>query len=112
MINKGMMSSNTDDWATPSTFFYEIDKEFNFTLDVCASNDNAKCYKWFTKERDGLRQYWGLDRCWMNPPYGREIGKWVKKAAESGALVVGLLPARTDTKWFTITSMAKQKSAL
>ena len=99
MINKGMMSSNTDMWATPQATFDALNKEFNFVIDVCATPENAKCAIYFTKEQDGLKQEW-VGVCWMNPPYGREIGKWVKKAAESNALIVGLLPARTDTKWF------------
>lgn len=71
-------------------------------LDVCATPENAKCDAFITKEMDGLKQYW-LGTCWMNPPYGRQIGKWVEKAyVESlcGNTVVCLLPARTDTRWF------------
>lgn len=102
MLTAGMFSSNTDLWATPQSFFDELDKEFHFDVDVCADETNHKCQKYFTKEMDGLSQDWkGI--CWMNPPYGREIGKWVKKAYESmkhGATVVCLLPSRTDTKWF------------
>lgn len=99
MINKGMMTSNTDLWATPQYFFDCLNEEFGFTLDVCANKDNAKCDKYYTKEQDGLAQRWE-GNCWMNPPYGREIGKWCERAFNSGVLVVGLLPARTDTKWF------------
>lgn len=96
-----MRSSATDDWATPPEFFAKLDAEFFFDVDVCASNSNAKCPIFFSKEDDGLEQDWAdYSCCFMNPPYGREIGKWVKKAAESGTEVVGLLPARTDTKWF------------
>lgn len=97
-----MMTSNTDMWATPQDFFDKLNKEFNFQLDVCAVSKNAKCDKYFSPEVDGLNQEWeGV--CWMNPPYGRAIGKWVKKAYESslnGATVVCLLPSRTDTKWW------------
>lgn len=97
-----MFSSETDLWSTPQDFFDSVSKEFQFNLDVCASKENAKCDKYYTKEDDGLKQQWhGI--CWMNPPYGRVIGKWVQKAYESsqkGTVVVGLLPARTDTKWF------------
>ena len=99
MINTGMMTSNTDQWSTPQAFFDGLNAEFGFTVDVCALPENAKCAKYYTPEMDGLAQKWG-GACWMNPPYGREIGKWVKKAAEAGTLVVGLLPARTDTMWF------------
>ncbi len=94
-----MFSSKTDAWATPQRFFDELDKEFHFTCDVCATAENTKCKKFYTPEQNGLNQEW-TGVCYMNPPYGREIGKWVKKAAESKATVVCLLPARTDTKWF------------
>lgn len=95
-------SSKTDLWSTPQDFFDELNKEFGFTLDVCATHDNAKCQTYYTIDQDGLAQEWeGV--CWMNPPYGREIGKWMEKAYESslnGATVVCLVPARTDTKWW------------
>ena len=99
MITHGLFSSVTDMWETPQNFFDELDKEFHFSCDVCAIEENAKCAKFYTPEQDGLKQTWG-GVCWMNPPYGREIGKWVKKASESNATVVCLLPARTDTRWF------------
>lgn len=103
MINKGLFTSNTPEWETPQDLFDELSKEFNFVLDVCATKDNAKCLNYIDKERDGLIQDWnwasGGGWTWMNPPYGREIGAWVRKASESGK-VVALLPARTDTKWF------------
>lgn len=94
-----MFSSKTDMWETPAAFFRALDAEFHFTLDVCAVPENAKCRAFFTPEQDGLSQNW-VGRCWCNPPYGREIGKWVKKAAEAECTVVMLLPARTDTAWF------------
>ena len=95
-------SSKTDQWATPQYFFDNYNAVYKFNVDVCASPENAKCKKYYTAKDDGLKMAW-KGRCWMNPPYGREIGKWVKKAYESsksGATVVCLLPARTDTKWF------------
>lgn len=95
-----MFSSKTDLWATPQSFFDKMNGEFNFDLDTCAIPENAKCERYFTPEIDGLSQSWGGYTAWCNPPYGREISKWVKKAAESKALVVMLLPARTDTAWF------------
>ncbi|WP_144460407.1 DNA N-6-adenine-methyltransferase [Siminovitchia fortis] len=101
-INNGLFTSNTDMWATPQDFFDKLNAEFNFELDVCATEDNAKCSKYYSPEEDGLQQEW-KGMCWMNPPYGRVIGDWVKKAYESslkGATVVCLLPARTDTKWW------------
>lgn len=101
-------SSQTDLWETPQWLFDQLNKEHGFTLDVCAVPENAKCAKFFTPEDDGLSQDWKDNICWMNPPYGREIGKWVKKAYEAtlpdwqhmGAKVVCLLPARTDTRWW------------
>ncbi|HEX6700893.1 MAG TPA: DNA N-6-adenine-methyltransferase [Gaiellaceae bacterium] len=96
-------SSGRDDWPTPQAFFDRLDAEFNFTLDVCASEANAKCSRFFTQRENGLDQPWGRERCWMNPPYGAPIKAWLAKALEaslSGALVVCLLPARTDTRWW------------
>lgn len=95
-------SSKTDDWATPQDLFDKLDAQYHFDWDVCASVENSKCVKFYTREQDGLKQTWN-SVCWMNPPYGREIGKWVAKAYESslqGTTVVCLLPSRTDTKWF------------
>lgn len=94
-----MFSSKTDMWETPQDFFNKLNKEFNFDVDVCATKENAKCKKFYTLEENGLQQTW-TGTCWMNPPYGIEISKWVKKASESKATVVCLLPARTDTRWF------------
>lgn len=92
----------TDDWSTPQDTFDVLNKEFNFTLDVCATQDNTKCDKFYSPEQDGLSQEWrGV--CWMNPPYGRQIKFWMAKAYTSsleGATVVCLVPARTDTAWW------------
>jgi hypothetical protein len=88
MINKGLFTSNTDVWSTPPDFYKKLDEEFHFDFDPCPLNPTF----------DGLGVKWG--RCnYMNPPYGREIGKWVKKASEN-KMTVCLLPARTDTRWF------------
>lgn len=99
-----MFSSRTDDWATPQDFFDELDREFHFTLDAAADVTNHKCAMFYDKSTDGLSQSWQLGGVtWCNPPYGKEIGKWVRKAYEEsqmGAKVVMLLPARTDTRWF------------
>ncbi len=96
-------SSATDLWATPQAFYDALHAEFGFETDVCALPDNAKCPRYFTPAQDGLQQAWtGI--CWMNPPYGRTIAQWVRKAYESamggGATIVCLLPARTDTAWW------------
>ncbi len=102
MLTSGLTSSNTDQWATPQYLFDILDREFHFTLDVCADETNHKCERYFTKEQDGLLQKWeGV--CWMNPPYGKTIGRWMEKArlsARGGAVVVCLIPARTDTRWW------------
>lgn len=103
MINAGLLSSSTDQWATPRAFFDQWDARFRFELDVCADAGNAKCRRYFSADDDGLAQEWAPFRCWMNPPYGREIGRWMQKALEEsrrGALVVCLVPARTDTAWW------------
>lgn len=104
MNTKLMFSSNTGEWSTPILFFKELDEEFHFDLDASASRENAKCKRYFTKEDDGLIQKW-TGRVFVNPVYGREIGKWVKKASDSVRegdceTVVMLLPSRTDTRYF------------
>lgn len=99
-------SSERQDWATPWPFFRQIDEKYGpCELDVCALPETAKCEKYFTPSEDGLIQSWpGV--CWMNPPYGREIAKWVCKAWQevhllnNAARVICLLPARTDTRWW------------
>lgn len=96
-------SSATDQWATPRDFFALLDATYRFELDVCADAGNATCRRYFNEQDDGLRQEWAPNRCWMNPPYGREIGRWMRKAMEEsrkGATVVCLVPARTDTAWW------------
>ena len=104
MITSGMFTSRTDEWATPSKTFQELDAEFHFTLDPCASAENHKCARYFTKEQDGLAQNWGGQIVFCNPPYGRAIAAWVRKCAEEsrkpGTQVVALIPARTDTAYF------------
>jgi phage N-6-adenine-methyltransferase len=103
-------SSATDLWSTPQDFFDKQDAIYGFTLDVCATAANAKCVRYFTEFDDGLAQPWqGV--CWMNPPYGRAIGLWMRKAHEShltGATVVCLVPSRTDTRWWHDYAMKGQ----
>jgi len=99
MISDVLFSSKTEMWETPQWLFDELNDEFHFDLDCCAVPENAKCKRYFTPEQDGLAQEW-TGTVWCNPPYGREIGKWCKKASESACTVVMLVPARTDTKWF------------
>lgn len=103
MLNSGLFTSNTDLWSTPQAFFDKYNEQYHFTLDVCATDENAKCEQYYTKEIDGLKQEW-FGVCWMNPPYGRDIKHWIRKAYESSiknnATVVCLIPARTDTSWW------------
>lgn len=82
MMTTGMYTSNTPEWGTPQDFFDELNKEFKFTLDPCSTKENAKCKRFFTKEDDGLSKEW-TGRVFMNPPYGRGIGAWIKKAYDS-----------------------------
>lgn len=103
MNQQVLFSTQSDLWETPKPFFDRLNDEFHFELDVCANPQNAKCSRFYTLLDDGLSMPWkGV--VWCNPPYGRSVGKWVSKAADSalcdGATVVMLLPARTDTQWF------------
>lgn len=98
-----MYSSKSDEWATPQSFFDELDSEFHFDLDAAASEENHKCSRYFTMQDDGLTQNWGGCRVFCNPPYS-QIEKWAAKAfyetKQDNTLVVLLIPARTDTKYF------------
>lgn len=100
-INK-RFESKTTEWETPDTIFKPLDNEFHFTLDVCANESNKKCNNYFSKNDDSLKQIWkGI--CWMNPPYGNQLKRWVKKAYEEslkGTVVVCLLPVRTNTVYW------------
>ncbi|MCE4993003.1 DNA N-6-adenine-methyltransferase [Staphylococcus haemolyticus] len=96
-------SSKSNEWTTPQYLFDELNREYHFTLDPCATYENAKCEKYFTEKENGLLQDWSDDVVFMNPPYGREIKHWIKKAYEeslNGAIVVCLIPARTDTTYW------------
>jgi len=99
-----MFSSKTGEWETPQDLFDSLNEEFNFTLDPCATDENHKCEKYYTAKENGLRQSWKNENIFMNPPYGREIKDWIRKAyteaLSPNTLCVCLLPSRTDTKWF------------
>jgi phage N-6-adenine-methyltransferase len=102
-ISAALYSSRTEDWPTPQLFYDQLNEEFDFTLDPCATRQNAKCRTFFTKIHDGLRSDWGTHRVFCNPPYGRTMREWTRKcfdASRKGALVVLLAHARTDTRWF------------
>lgn len=102
-MNPVHFSSASDEWATPRDFFAKLDARWHFTLDPCATAGNAVCAQFYTRADDGLAQPW-RGTVFLNPPYGRGIGKWVEKACRSAlegdATVVCLLPARTDTSWW------------
>ncbi|MCK9526850.1 MAG: phage N-6-adenine-methyltransferase [Limnochordia bacterium] len=94
MVSKVLFSSMSPSYATPEWLFRELDNEFNFNYDPCPISDNAI---------DGLLTEWGT-RTFCNPPYGRNIGKWIMKgyqeSRENGKLVVFLIASRTDTRWW------------
>lgn len=97
-----LFSAKTVEWGTPIAAFMALDAEFNFTLDVCATPENTKCKRFYTEQDNGLIQEW-TGSVWCNPPYGRAIKMWVRKAYESalnGATVVMLIPSRTGTSWW------------
>lgn len=100
-MDRILFSSQTDMWATPQDLFDELNEEFHFDLDPCATHENAKCAMYFTPEVDGLLQDWGGHTVFCNPPYGRVIGDWVRKcyieAQKPNTTVVMLIPSRTDT---------------
>lgn len=104
-----LQPGKTCEWATPQDLFDKLNAEFHFTLDPCATPENAKCAKFYTKEQDGLTKNGGGQTVFCNPPYGREIAKWLKKASEEEAITVMLIPARTDTKWFHDYIYGKQE---
>ena len=111
MVSDTLFSSDKMDWETPQAVFDLLDQEFHFTLDACASAENAKCAQYYTVSDDALKQFWP-GRVWCNPPYGRDIGDWVRKAFQEslrGSTVVLLIPARTDTAyWHTYVMRAAE----
>lgn len=98
-----MFSSKSAEWETPKWLFDKLDAEFNFTLDPCSTDENHLCDKYYTIKDNGLAQDWSGEVVFVNPPYGRAIGKWVKKCHDeyvnNGTTIVMLIPARTDTTW-------------
>ncbi len=105
-FNSGLKSSKTDKWETPQALFDQLDAEFRFNLDACADETNHKCPLYFDRAQDGLAQSWAGYRVWCNPPYGRAVGDWVKKAyletrdGVLGTVCVMLVASRTDTQWW------------
>ena len=103
-MTKGLTSTGNIVAETPKYLFDRISSIFNFSLDACALPENAKCESYYTPKDDGLSKPW-RGGVWCNPPYGREISSWVKKAYEESqkeynSFVLMLLPARTDTRWW------------
>lgn len=100
---KGCFSHESDEWETPKDFYEQINEEFSFNLDPCATEANHKCELYYTAEEDGLSKNWGGRRVFCNPPYS-QIAKWVEKCYEEGrkenTLVALLIPSRTDTRYF------------
>lgn len=104
-FDNNRFASKSVEYETPTNLFNPLNEEFGFTLDVCCTIENTKVKKkFYTLEDDGLKQDWSAEVCWMNPPYGREMIAWLNKAKreseESDAVVVALIPARTNTKWW------------
>ena len=104
-MNAALLSSKKMGYCTPQGFFDQLDTEFHFALDAAATDKSAKCPVYYTPETDGLKSPWNISggAVFCNPPYGREIGKWVRKAyeeAQHGTTIVLLIPARTDTTYF------------
>ena len=101
---KVMFSSKTAEWTTPQAFYDRLNQEFNFTLDPCCTDETATCSTYYTEADDGLTQPWAGHSVFMNPPYGRSIKDWIRKAYEESrkpnTVVVALIPARTDTRYW------------
>lgn len=96
-------SSKSNEWYTPPEIFDYLNKKYNFTLDPCATDENHKCSKYYTISDNGLSKSWENEVVFCNPPYGKEIKDWVEKSyveSKKGAIVVMLIPARTDTKYW------------
>ena len=103
MVSKALFSHKSDEWATPKALFDELNNEFDFTLDPCATDGNHLCDKYYTIHDDGLKHDWKGERVFCNPPYSK-ISDWCEKAfyesKSEGTIVVMLMPSRTDTKYF------------
>lgn len=104
MKTETLFSSANCEWETPPDLFEKLNRKYHFTLDAASTDANALCKEHYTREQNGLLQSWKTGGAvWCNPPYGKDIVKWVRKAweeSQTGQLIVLLIPARTDTKWF------------
>jgi len=102
-VKQSWFNRDKTNYETPDNIFNPLNEKYHFTLDVAADNENHKCDNYYSQEDDGLNKDWGINICWMNPPFGRGLKKWVAKAhSESlkGATVVCLIPVRTNTNWW------------
>jgi len=104
MISTTLYSSKQNTWETPQNLFDKLNDEFNFTLDVCAEKETAKCENYYTKEDNSLTKDWDQNICWANIPYGRGMYTWIEKIYKQNKIkntvIVLLIPARTDTKYW------------
>lgn len=106
MINKGMFTNNSNEWCTPRQLYDELNKQYHFDIDLASSDENHLCDHYFTKKNDALANEWGGHVAFCNPPYGKEIGKFVEKAYKTvmdnryKTIIVMLIPSRTDTKYW------------
>ena len=115
-MNSALLSSKNMCWCTPQDLFDALNEEFGFVLDPAATDKTAKCELYYTPETDGLSQSWDRGGAvFCNPPYGREIGKWVKrlsrKRAGVGIPLFCLFRRAQTRRIFTITFTGKRKSA-
>jgi len=102
-FNKDKFKSGSDERETPNNIFEPLNNEFGFTLDVAASDKNKKCNRYFDEKTNALNQEWTGEVCWMNPPYGNKLRKFVRKAyneSKKGCIVVGLIPVKSNTIWW------------
>ena len=114
MVNTVMYSSKNPNWETPDEVLEVIQSYRPIRLDPCTTKENpTMALEWYTPEDDGLSKNWEMEKgglVYINPPYGRAIGKWVGKAVGEncsrpytqaiGAEIIMLLPARTDTSYW------------
>lgn len=100
-MNSAMFSSQNNEWETPQAFFDKLDEEFHFDIDVCALPHNTKCEKYYSPDDDGLKQHWN-GRCWMNPPYGRSIGEWMRKAYEESRGGIGCMLNPIENRYVVV----------
>lgn len=95
--------STRHDWQTPRETFDALHSEFTFTIDICAADDTALLPRYWTERDEALLRSWEGERVWMNPPFGRQIARWMEKAwteSEAAEVIVALVPSRTDTIWW------------